>query len=170
MRPRHRAAFVLVGFAGLALVTGACSATLPRPSQLVTLIADGTTPICPGTSVPHAFNDRLLPNGGRAPFTIPAGKVLVLTSYDWVIEGSSQPNNTVWTTVALASASGSGYVYVSAFASGAMADSIGRAAGYRVVPSGVPVRPGTTMCFNFVGGANAMSSFARIHGFLADDN
>jgi hypothetical protein len=166
MRPRHRAAFVLVGFAGLTLLTGACSAALPRPSQLVTLIADGTTPICPATTVPHAFSDRLLPDGGRAPFTIPAGKVLVLTSYDWVIEGSSQANNTVWTSVALSS----GSAYVNAFAAGAMADSIGRAAGYTVVPSGVAVRPGTTMCFNFVGGANATSSFGRIHGFLADDN
>lgn len=104
---------------------------------------------CPATSVPHTFGDRLLPNGTRVPFTIPAGQVLVITSYDWVIEGSTQINGTVWTTVALFDGTGN----VSALSSGAAADSIGRAAGNTAVPNGVVVKPGTAMCFNFVGGS-----------------
>lgn len=133
-------------------------------SELVTLIADASTPVCPATSTPHTFNDRLLPDGSRTAFVIPAGRVFVITSYDWVIEGSTQANNTVWTTVALFNGSG----YVNAVSSGAAADSIGRAAGGAVVPHGVAVRPGAAMCFNFVGGADNTSS-ARAHGFLADD-
>lgn len=164
MSAKHAFASAFIGLACLTLGSNAYSLDARNASGLVTLIADSSTPVCPATSVPHTFGDRLLPNGTRVPFTIPAGQVLVITSYDWVIEGSTQINGTVWTTVALFD----GTSYVSALSSGAAADSIGRAAGNTAVPNGVVVKPGTVMCFNFVGGADP-PSFARIHGFFADD-
>ena len=165
MSTEHAFASALIGLACLTLATNAYSLEPKKASELATLIADTSTPICPATTVPHTFSDRVLPDGTRVSFTIPLGKVFVITSYDWVIEGSTQANNTVWTTVALFNGSG----YVSALASGAAADSIGRAAGNTIVSRGVVVKAGTAMCFDFVGGANTTSSFARIHGFLAED-
>jgi 5'(3')-deoxyribonucleotidase len=111
-------------------------------------ISDSSTPVCPATTVPHVFSDRLLLDGTRMPFTIPSGQVLVVTSFDWVVEGSSQANNTVWTAVTLIGAGKNNALF-----SGAMADSIGRAAGATTIPEGVVVQPGTVMCLDFVGGA-----------------
>lgn len=149
----------------LTLATNSYSLDAKIPSSVVTLIADPTTPICPNTTDPHTFSDRLLSDGSRVPFTIPTGQVLVITSYDWVIEGSTEANNTVWTGVAIFN----GPNGVMALSSGARADSIGRAAGNSIVPNGVVVKPGKVMCFNYVGGAANLGTFARIHGFLTED-
>lgn len=130
------------------------------PSHLVTLISDPATPICPATSVPHTFSDRLYPDGTRKAFTIPTGQVLVITSFDWVVEGSSQANNNVWTGFALI---GTGK-NIALFSSGP-ADSIGRAAGHSDVPDGIVVYPGVAMCLDVVGGVT--SAYGRIHGYLA---
>ena len=143
---------------GLALA-GCFTPVEPLPSQLVTLIADSSTPICPATTVPHVFSDRLLPDGTRMPFTIPSGQVLVVNSFDWVVEGSSQHNGTVWTAVTLIGAGKNNALF-----SGAMADSIGRAAGTSTLPKGYVVQPGTVMCLDFVGGAT--STMARLHGYV----
>jgi hypothetical protein len=131
-----------------------------RPGDLVTLISDSSTPICPATSVPHTFGDRLLPDGTRVPFAVPHDHVFVITSFDWVVEGSSQANNNVWTAVTLIGAGTNNALF-----SGAPVDSIGRAAGSTVVPGGIVVQPGTVMCLDFVGGSS--DAFARLHGFLA---
>jgi hypothetical protein len=131
-----------------------------KPSDLVTLIADPLTPICPATTVPHLFSDRLLPDGTRVPFTIPTNMVLIITSFDWVVEGSSQAKNTVWTAVTFMGTGKNNALF-----SGAMADSIGRAAGNTTIPNGVTVGPGTVMCLDYVGGVT--SAYGRVHGFLA---
>ena len=131
-----------------------------KASQRVTLIADSSTPICPRTSVPHTFSDRLLPDGTRQPFTIPNGEVLVITSFDWVVEGSTQADNNVWTAVALIGTTTSNL----AILSGGTADSIGRASGHTDVPDGVVVKAGTALCLDFVAGAQ--SAFALVHGYL----
>jgi hypothetical protein len=136
------------------------SGQAPATSSLVTLISDSSTPICPATTVPHTFGDRLFPDGSRKPFTIPVGHMFVITSFDWIVEGSSQPNNTVWTAVTLMGAGST----ANALFSGATADSIGRAAGSTLVPNGVAIGSGTTMCMDYVGGAT--SADARLHGYL----
>jgi len=141
------------------LLGGSALAQTLKPSQLVTLIADDSTPVCPNTSVPHTFSDRLLPDGSRKPFKIPAGQAFVITSFDWVIEGSSQANGNVWTGVTLIGAGKNNALY-----SSAAADSIGRASGHTDVPNGVVVFPNTAMCLDYVGGAT--DSFATIHGYL----
>ena len=102
----------------------------------------------------------MLSDGSRIPFSIPPGHVFVITSFDWVIEGSSQAKNTVWTAVTVIGPKKS----TNALFSGAMADSIGRAAGNTVVPDGIIVGSGTVMCLDFVGGST--DAFARLHGYL----
>jgi len=151
--------WVFIIASGLALA-GCSTQVEPLPSQLVTLIADSSTPICPATTVPHVFSDRLFPDGTRMPFTIPSGQVFVVTSFDWVVEGSSQVNGTVWTAVTLMGTGKNNALF-----SSAAADSIGRAAGTTAVPRGFVVQPGTVMCLDFVGGAT--SSMARLHGYIA---
>ena len=147
----------------LIIVTGtALSQTAPK-RILVTLISDSSTPICPSATVPHTFGDRLLANGNRTPFTIPPGYIFVITSFDWVVEGSSQAKNTVWTAVTLGGAGKNNALF-----SGAIADSIGRAAGSTIVPDGIAVASGTVMCLDFVGGAT--DAFARLHGYLKRTN
>ncbi len=143
------------------LLFAACTHTTAptKPSELVTLIADPSTAICPATTVPHVFGDRLQPDGTRVPFTIPNGQVLVITSFDWVVEGSTQANNAVWTAITFM---GSGKN--NALFSGAMTDSIGRAAGTTLVPDGIVVAPGTVLCLDFVAGASA--AYGRAHGYL----
>ena len=157
--------WLVCGVACLLLAAGAvvsqtehASGTAPATSTLVTLISDSLTPICPATTVPHTFGDRLYPDGSRKAFTIPAGHVFVITSFDWDVEGSSQANNTVWTAVTLMGPASN----VNALYSGATADSIGRAAGSTLVPNGIVIGSGTTMCMDYVGGAT--SADARLHG------
>ena len=149
-----------VGLACMTLVASVHALEPTKASELVTLISDAKTPICPNTSSPHTFGDRLMPDGTRVPFRFSNDLVLVITSFDWVVEGSSQANNTVWTAVELMGAGKELAVF-----SGAHADSIGRAAGYTVVPNGFAVKSGTVLCMDTVGGATDV--FARVHGFLA---
>ena len=127
MRCLCRLSFVITCVACLLLA--ACTSTVQpsKASDLVTLISDSSTPVCPATTVPHVFSDRLLPDGRRVPFTIPQGQVFVVASFDWVVEGSTQSNNTVWTAVTFIGADKNNSVF-----SGSMADSIGRAAGLTV--------------------------------------
>jgi len=106
------------------------------------------------------FGDQLLPDGSRKRFTIPRGHVFVITSFDWVVEGSSQASNTVWTAVTLIGPS----MKTNALFSGATADSIGRAAGSTLVPDGIPVSSETVMCLDYVGAVT--DAFARLHGYL----
>ena len=101
-----------------------------------------------------------MPDGRRVPFTIPAVQLLVITSYDWVLEGSTQAGNTVWTGVDLIGASASNNGVLSA----AVADKSGLAAGYIAVPAGIVVAPGTTLCLDYLGGAK--NAFGRVHGYL----
>src|SRR5579864_492187 len=112
-------------FASVVLIGGVTLSQAQTTRQLLTLISDSSTPVCPNTTVPHTFGDRLLSDGSRIPFSIPPGHVFVITSFDWVIEGSSQAKNTVWTAVTVIGPKKS----TNALFSGAMADSIGRAAG-----------------------------------------
>ena len=160
VRVSRRFLSVCAGLACMTLVTSAQALEPAKASDLVTLISDAKTPICPNTTVPHTFGDRLMPDGTRVPFRFPNDLVLVITSFDWIVEGHSQPNTTVWTAVQLIGAGREVAVY-----SGAHADGIGRAAGSTVVPNGFAVKSGTVLCMDAVGAATTVS--ARVHGFLA---
>ncbi len=162
MRARHALAS-LFALAGLAFAPHAHSLEPPNASSLVTLIADQSTPICPATTASHTFGDRLLANGRRTRFTVPAGQVLVITAIDWAVESSVRFDETGWAAVDLSDGSG----YQHAFTSSARFDLRGRAAGSSIVPNGVAVGPGTTMCLAFDAPVSAATAFARIHGFLA---
>jgi hypothetical protein len=159
----------IIGTALLAIVwaaTASAGGLAPkRASDLVTLISDPSTPICPGTSVPHSFADRLLPDGTRVAFSIPSGQVLVITSYDWIVEGSSEANRTVWTGVGVFDVAMNQNRL--ALTSSAGADGTGRAAGSTTAPAGIAVTSGAAMCLDYVGGASA--AYATLHGFLATD-
>ena len=165
MRARHALASMFVAFACLALAPHAHSLEPPNASSLVTLIADQSTPICPATTTSHTFGDRLLANGRRIRFTVPTGQVLVITALDWAVESSIRFDETGWAAVDLFDGSG----YQHAFISDARFDLRGRAAGNSVVPNGVAVGPGTTMCLAFDAPVSGATAFARIHGFLARD-
>jgi len=80
---------VLVVGAG---ISGICAAVLApdKASDLRTLTNTGA--ICPGTSSAQAVDQQQNPDGTIAPFSIPAGSVLVITSYSFAI--STSPGST----------------------------------------------------------------------------
>ena len=164
---RGRIASPLLQFLMVSLfvaVLAGCSNRLgpAKASDLVTLISDSSTPICPATTTPHIFGDRLLPDGSRVPFTIPDGQVLVVTSYDWMVTGSTYAKNTMWTALVVTTPKAKNGNLV--FFSGAAADSIGTATGSTAIPEGVAVAPGASLCMDTLGGTS--SAYGHLHGYL----
>jgi len=116
-----------------------------RPSDLVTKVG---TVAC---SLPFTIGIDVTPN-------VPAGKVFVLTSFDW---------DTVQNYANIASrmilySSGGDLAY-----GGGMADSDGRSAGSVPVPSGIAIRSGTTLCI--ITGTGFGSPGGAVHGYLTND-
>ena len=60
-----------------------------RASDVVTLGTAYPPAPCPASATALLFDTRILSDGTRAPFAIPAGKVLVVTGLDYVSDGVS---------------------------------------------------------------------------------
>lgn len=79
---------MLLAFAAAALPGSASAVEAKKPSQLVTLEANDQCDSNRG----QIYNLRVLPDGSTAPFTIPEGKVLVVTR--WMFRfGGGTPGN-----------------------------------------------------------------------------
>ena len=149
-----------------------------KPSQIVVLAGTGAGTPCGSGETPI---DQLVNGDGSAStLVIPKGQVFVLTGGEWSAEtpaGSVCPNHILSNTM---------YRYVLAPAGGAHAlfsvtamtsDEANHVAGTFTVPTGLVVRPGTTLCSSVVGplspnGACTTTSFPAsisAHGFFTRD-
>jgi hypothetical protein len=149
--------------AALSLALLLPSATLAGPlaptkaSDLVVAGTSNAAPDCPVAG--RAFDVRFLPDGTEEPFVIPPKRVLVITSVDFTVTSSS-PNVTASPVLSLQS----GGVSKSLAIASAMTDANGTATGNVVVPNGVVVRAGPTLCL--IGGD---APFGLVHGYFAKD-
>jgi hypothetical protein len=129
-----------------------------KSSDLVTLESSGTTdPACPLGGTP--FATRILADGTRAAFTIPAKRVLVITSVDYAFETPIPDGAPAVFHVTLQTAIESVNVL-----SGATLSNGGFGTGTAEVAAGIAVKPGPALCAE----AGTTRS-ALLHGFLAKD-
>jgi hypothetical protein len=151
----------------MAVSGGIASAAAPapsKPSQIITLFNSGTACGALGsgdTAVDHIVNS----DGSSAAFTIPAGQVLIITSIDW----------TAFTHTAnrrfdfqLGSATGNFTI-----GGGAVSDADFIVSGTLLIPGGLVVKPGVTLCPEVEHSGSSLfeedSANVRVHGFLAKD-
>jgi hypothetical protein len=93
-----------------------------------------------------AFDRSVVKFGGTVePFTIPAGKVLVVTSFDWSAEGSPAVANQARTAF-LFRVVGAGGINGPSAQSTAIADSNGRAGGSETFPTGMVLQNPGQLC------------------------
>lgn len=142
----------------LCLTSSAVAAPLApsKPSEIRTVLGQ-TTP-CPGLPVLRAVDSQQLPNGTAIPFTIPPGKVFVVTGFDYAVVGN--PGAVI--NVALMVSDG---IAGSSFAAtcGMTLGSNGFGAGSCAISTGALVKSGFNLCFS-PPGANVIA-----HGFLTKD-
>jgi hypothetical protein len=112
------------------------------------------------------FDKFVVKNSGvLEPFTLPAGKVLVVTSFDWVAYGS--PRNLA-RTASLNPATSFGFNAAEA-QSTALADSNGKAGGSETFPSGIVLQNPGKLCLRLEPKVAGEVVSGVINGFLAPD-
>jgi hypothetical protein len=144
----------------LALAASSASAGALAPAKASDLVVVGTSPgaidcIAGGKK----FDVRVLPDGTTEPFVIPPKKVLVITSFQFVV--SSDPNRSVSPSVNVVP----GALTVQRLIMGAATtDANGNASGSVVVPNGVRVHA-EILCL----GNGGEHPFGLVQGFFAKD-
>jgi hypothetical protein len=134
-----------------------------KPSQIITLF--NTSGTACGSSHGLAVDHIVKSDGSSAAFTIPAGQVLIITSIDW----------TAFTNTAnrrfdfqLGSATGNFTI-----GGGAVSDADFIVSGTLLIPGGLVVKPGVTLCPEVEHSGSSLfeedSANVRVHGFLAKD-
>lgn len=132
-----------------------------KPSDLVTLArGDSCDPNPIGRKVDQLQNS----DGTLLPFSIPPGKVLVVTGIDWTQGNTGAPNKAEILFLHSQTASGVINPMVTSHDNGS-AD--GRA-GASIPVTGVTFKSGETLCVSANTG-NIGSLGVRVHGFLAKD-
>jgi hypothetical protein len=138
-------------------------------SDTVTLQADSQlSAACPSNIAGQFTFDRSVVKAGGpvTPFTLPTGKVLVVTSFDWYALGSPQVANrsrTGWLFRAQGGVNGH-----SAQAT-ALADSTGKAGATEVFPSGLVVQNPGKLCIQMDPTVNGEVVIGVVNGYLAAD-
>lgn len=138
-----------------------------KASQVVTLTGSNGSPIGCGNALGYRYVDaRVLADGTKTPFTIPAKKVLVLRSGE--------------ITVTLPASGGADFGIIVGDASSVGATLLdrriaGEGSTRRTVSfdfgEGVVLRAGKSPCFAVIGaGGGASVDYLRLDGFLAADN
>lgn len=139
-----------------------------KPSQIVTLTYDN---FCAGTtSLVNVIDTQIMPDGTTQPFTIPQGRVLVVTGLDWSASRCpplSAPG-TVGVYVFLGATGRVAFNDYATIGAGTSPGSSCSTGGKASVVPNLVVKPGTELCAGYdnttFGGAPGI-----VHGFLADD-
>jgi hypothetical protein len=158
MRRLASAACIVSVLAGGALPSGALEAK--KPSELVTLRTSGAA--CTASPGTRRLDQRVLPDGTTTPFTMPPGRVLVVTGAEWVGDDSD-----VIESMQLAL-----YVETAAplptpfFVDGVTAGPVSFFFHTSVVPQAVVAGPGPLCAFS---GLLLDTFVVNVHGFLAKD-
>ena len=135
--------------------TNALAQAAPKPSNLITLVAQtGVVTDCPDGGFGFAQQGD---DGNFSAFAIPNKKVLVVTSFEWTGLGTANR----YATATLSSQVTGGESLLLARSS-VLGDSVGAVGGSHVIPNGVAVPAGRTVCLDSPG-----TPFAVLHGYLA---
>jgi hypothetical protein len=152
---------ITAGAAAALVATAAVAASVPKPSALVTLVAQsGVVTDCPDGG--FGFAQQQPTTGNYTAFTIPPKKVLVVTSIDWQSGGGGITADRLVTATVTSQATGTESLMIARHS--VRADSLASAGGTLVIPSGVAVAAGRTVCFEVDG-----LPFGVLHGYLAKD-
>ena len=160
---------IVLTFALAGCVTPGARSLEPRTaSDLVTLL--GGAPATGGcTGVERPVDRRALADGSTGPFTVPAGKVLVLTGVEWFSAGTG-PGRSVVLTVLHRTPLGAQALFMS------HALSTPAGVGYAGEQSAIPrvvVKPGVPLCvterIDNQPAAGSLPGAVILHGFLTDD-
>ena len=156
-------------------VTGTVNVNIANPplqpllaSDTVTLSASSLASAPCGNAAfeMFTFDNFVVKNSGvLQPFTLPAGKVLVVTSFDWVAY-SSPPN--LARTAYLNPATSFGFNAAEA-QSTAIADSNGKAGGSETFPTGIVLQNPGNLCLHLEPKVTGEVVSGVINGFLAPD-
>ena len=150
------------------VASGAQSLGPRMASDLVTLL--GGAPATSGCSAAERPIDRrTLADGSTGPFTVPAGKVLVLTGIEWSSAGTGTGRSVV-VTVLHRTPLGAQTLFMSHALS--TPTGTGHAGAQSAIPH-VVVKPGVPLCVTqYIDSQPAGGSLPGaviLHGFLADD-
>ena len=142
-----------------------------RASDLVTLVNSSQTAVMCVDIAGVALDERQKPDGTRESFTIPAGRVLVLTRVEIAAQFESAAAGSVVPVQLALQAPGppASYSYVSlGTLTPGNAPAFGSALGSAAADiHGVSVRPGATLCAAAFPPATTLR--VVVHGFLAAD-
>jgi hypothetical protein len=155
-------------------VTGTVNVNIANPPLVPQLASDTVTlqttsflsASCSAGLGSFVFDRLVVKSGGTVvPFTIPPGKVLVATSFDWSATGSSAVANEARTALLFRATSG-GTNGASA-QSTAVADSNGKAGGAETFPSGIVVQDPGMFCLRMDTPVTGEALSGVLQGFLA---
>jgi hypothetical protein len=132
-----------------------------KPSDLVTVFGN-TTAGCPTLFGAFAVTSQQVSDGSPTAFSIPAGQVLVITSWDWKSSGGGAAAAATWATLYTVTPSGGARISDG----NGTSDGSGSAAGTTIIPSGFAMKSGENLCFT-TGGSGV--GYVLVHGFLTKD-
>lgn len=148
----------VLGLALLAPNAALAAALAPAKASDLVVVITKNAGDCPVAGRP--FDTRVLPDGTEEPFVIPPKRVFVITSFGFTVESDAGPGEAAAPTVALQTGATSLPLVIGS----GTTDADGEVAGTVVVPSGVAVRPGPTLCI--IGGTTPNGV---LQGYFAKD-
>ena len=149
---------------GLASTPASAAALAPsKPSQLVTVAALGSCTALGLTT--DLFNTLVKGDGTTAPFSIPAGQVLVITDLTVFATGKTA-GGTVQVQVAVGTAATSHIFIVAANVTANPSGGVGFTATF---PTGIVVKSGASICPLAFDGTSNVAAGGSLHGFLTKD-
>ena len=149
---------------GLASTPATVAALAPsKPSQLVTVAAEGSCTALGLTT--DRFDTLVKDDGTTAPFSIPAGQVLVITDLTVFAPGKTA-GGTVQVQVVVGTAATSHFAIVTANVTANASGGVGFAATF---PTGIVVKSGASICPVAFDGTSNVAAGGSLHGFLTKD-
>ena len=144
---------------GLALLAPQAALAGPlapaKASDLVVAVTKDQAATCQGPGGGRPFDTRILPDGSEEPFAIPPKRVLVITSLDWSVSSSAPAGELALPTLVVKNGANSFPVLQGS----GFTDPDGSAGGTVIVPNGLTVRSGSTLC---IVGAYFFGAFSGI--------
>src|SRR5262249_21100140 len=151
---------------GLASTPATAAAVAPsKPSQVVAVAALGT---CPLGFTTDLFDTLVKGDGTKAPFSIPAGEVLVITDLTVLADGRT-PGDTIQAQLVAGTSASSN---VDIFAENVTAGTSGGVTLAATFPTGIVVKSGTSLCpiaVDLTHPGGSVVAGGSLHGFLTKD-
>jgi hypothetical protein len=159
-------ALVLLGHLNVSLAAPQRSHLGVKASEFVNLRGTG---ICPGFPSFFGLTDRILPDGSMRAFTIPLGKVLVITDFGWATDSADPGSFIRMELLVINPATSTGTVLLTTKTE--LVDNFGLAASVEHLTAGLVISRDAAPCANpQVTSGNPDPGFdVHVYGYLIDD-